>query len=71
MPSRIQPERGGSAQDTDGMTTPDGRVVVNALWIMPHAIRIDEMSSALGNDFQHMPVNMIRDSRDQTGGSWP
>src|SRR5258708_32466009 len=66
MPSRIQPQRGWSTQNTDSMAAPDRRVVVNALWIMPHPIGIDEVSPIRRDYFKHASVNVVGHPRNQS-----
>src|SRR5437764_15065299 len=53
------------------MVAPDRGIVVNALWIMPHPIRIDEMPSVRRDDFQHASVNVVGYSRNQMFGRRP
>src|SRR5258708_24684142 len=51
------------------MAAPDRRVVVNALWIMPHSIGIDEVSPVRRDYFTHASVNVVGHPRNQSLGS--
>src|SRR5579884_780053 len=53
------------------MHGPDRGVVVYAFGIMPHAIRIDQVSSALSKNFQHAPINVVGHARNEMFGSRP
>src|SRR2546428_344007 len=53
------------------MLAPDRCIVVNALWIMPHPIRIDEMPSVHRDDLQHVSVNVVGYPRNQMFGRRP
>src|SRR5690348_567685 len=47
------------------MVAPDRREITNTFRIMPHPIRVDEMSTTGGNHVQHASINMIGHARNQ------
>src|SRR5947209_5767385 len=47
------------------MVAPDWRKVVDAFWIMPHSIRVDDVSTDRGDHLQHTSVNIVGNTRSQ------
>ena len=63
-PRPVQPERAGAGEDTDAVPRPHGRVVGQALGVVPHPVAVDQPGPRVGDRVEHRPVDVGRDPGD-------
>jgi hypothetical protein len=56
----IDPQGRRAGQDPDAVVVPDRRPVVEALGVVPHPVRVDQVPAALLSDLEHPAVDMGR-----------
>src|SRR6266581_1263775 len=71
LPVYIQPQWRWPTQNTNGVVTPNRREVVDTFRVMPHAIFVDDVPTALRYHLKHAPIDMIRHARDHVTGCRP